>query len=93
MEIVFIKRECPEWDYMWNTLEKHPINEGIPEPSLSYNKDEFWMYMGTLTDGVRYLHEFTHRSHPKTDLPYTFKFDSSELFNPKEDIIKRIKVK
>ena len=65
MELVLIKQDTPEWDYMWNWLASHPLNEGIENPSLAVNNSEAWQYMGSYRQGERVLHTFRHRQHPK----------------------------
>jgi hypothetical protein len=65
MELVLIKQDTPEWNYMWEWLASHPLNEGIENPSLAVNNGEAWQYMGSYKQGERVLHTFRHRQHPK----------------------------
>jgi hypothetical protein len=65
MELVLIKQDTPEWEYMWNWLASHPLNEGIENPSLAVNNGEAWQYMGSYKQGERVLHTFRHRQHPR----------------------------
>lgn len=68
MKLFSVKRDTPEWDYMWQELAKHPINKGIKEPTVSYNDGELWEYMGSYVfDKKNSIHEFRHRCHPKTE--------------------------
>lgn len=66
MELVLIEQGCPEWEYMWEWLSNHPINEGITNPSLAENEGEAWQYMGSYKQADRVLHSFRHRFHPIT---------------------------
>ena len=67
MELILIKIGSPEWDFMWNWLEQHPINKGIEEPSTALNEGEAWQYMGSWQQGDRAIHSFRHRNHPLTN--------------------------
>lgn len=53
MELILIKENSPEWDYMWNWVYAHPINEGL-QPS----EVQQWQYKGSLRNGNRILHQF-----------------------------------
>ena len=69
MKMLLIKRESPEWDYMWEWLANHPLNEGLAEPTVAFDADsgEAWQYMGSWFDGKDYsstIHQFRHRCHP-----------------------------
>lgn len=48
-----IKKDSPEWIYMWSELEKR------------YGDLHGWQYLGT----TRLGHSFRHRSHPTTNSP------------------------
>jgi hypothetical protein len=66
--IYFAERDSPEWDSMWAWLGRHPINQGIDEPTVAPDPEwgECWQYMGTeetWSDG-RWFHCFRHRHHP-----------------------------
>jgi hypothetical protein len=65
MELILIKQDTPEWEYMWEWLASHPLNEGIENPSLAVNNGEAWQYMGSYKQDKRVLHTFRHRQHPK----------------------------
>lgn len=71
MELVLIEIDSAEWNYMWNWLASHPINEGIENPSLALNDGEAWQYMGSYKQGDRVLSQFRHRNHPKTNTVYS----------------------
>ena len=64
MELVLIKSESPEWEYMWEWLANHPINKNIPEPTTALNDGEAWQYMGSFKNKDKVIHEFRHRNHP-----------------------------
>jgi len=78
MELILIKPNSLEWDFMWNWLASHPINEGIEEPSIAINNSEAWQYLGSFREGKRIIHEFRHRSHPKTNKRLDLKVQASE---------------
>lgn len=67
MELVLIRVDCNEWEYIWNWLAQHPLNEGLPEPSIATHKGESWQYMGSFKQNERVIHTFRHRQHPKTN--------------------------
>lgn len=67
MELVAIKQGSPEWDFMWNWLEQHPINKGLDEPKVADNQNEQWHYMGSYLHGDKLISEFRHRMHPTTN--------------------------
>jgi len=66
MDLVLIKIDSLEWDYMWKWLSDHPINDGLDEPSIVDNNGEKWQYMGSLRQGDKTIHQFRHRNHPVT---------------------------
>lgn len=69
MKMVIIKRDSPEWNYMWGWLECHPCNNGLKEPTLAMNVNgETWHYMASYHKGnlKEMVHEFRHRCHPIT---------------------------
>jgi hypothetical protein len=65
MELIFIKRDSKEWEYMWDKVAKHPINDGYEEPTLLMYQGEIWQYMGSVKNKSSINHEFRHRNHPK----------------------------
>lgn len=66
MDVLFIKREQPEWNYMWNLMAKHRLNEGLEEPTVAHFNYEGWQYMDTSVYDGQLAHCFRHRCHPKT---------------------------
>lgn len=67
MNLILIKANSPEWDFMWKWLEDHPINKGLEEPSIALNDSEAWQYMGSWQQDDRVIHSFRHRNHPVTN--------------------------
>ncbi len=68
MKLILLKPTSPEWEYMWNWVASHPINEGIEDPSTSLNEGEAWQYMGSYWNGSdKLISEFRHRNHPRTN--------------------------
>lgn len=92
MDLVLVERDTAEWDYMWQWLESHPINEGIENPRLALNCGELWQYMSSYYQNGKILHEFRHRNHPKTNNIQRVVFEGSDKFTT-EQISKVIKVK
>lgn len=78
MELILLKVGSIEWEYAWNWLANHPINEGLSNPSTATNNGESWTYMGSFKEGKRIIHEFRHRSHPKTNERLDLKVQASE---------------
>jgi|688.fasta_scaffold2065675_1 hypothetical protein len=81
MEFVLIKRDSPEWHYIWTWLEKHPINEGINDPSVAINNQECWQYTGTFKNGKDAVHSFRHKNHPKTNYIINLSLNASDSFS------------
>jgi hypothetical protein len=83
MELILIKPESAEWEYIWNWLAAHPINEGLDDPSVALNplNDEIWKYQGSFrgADGTA-VHELLHRSHPKDNEFIELKVKNSDTF-------------
>ena len=80
MNLILIKPNSPEWDFMWKWLENHPIKKGVEDPTLALNEGEAWQYMGSFQQGNRAIHEFRHRNHPITKSIQSLKVQASELF-------------
>jgi hypothetical protein len=80
MELVLIKQDSPEWEFMWNWLESHPLNKGLENPSLATNGTESWQYMGSLQNKKVVIHQFRHRNHPVTQSIQSVSVNSSEAF-------------
>jgi hypothetical protein len=93
MEMVLIKPESREWNYMWDWVATHPLNEGLEEPSTATSEDsEVWQYMGSFRQNNLTIHEFRHRNHPVTNNREYLKVKCSEDMTD-EDIEKVLKVK
>jgi hypothetical protein len=92
MEMVLIKPESREWNYMWDWVAAHPRNEGLEEPSTATSEDnEVWQYMGSFRQNNLTIHEFRHRNHPLTNKREYLKVKCSEDMTD-EDIEKVLKV-
>lgn len=91
MELVIIKEGSNEWNYIWDYIAKHPINEGVDNPKVALNNDEAWQYMGSYKQDNKVIHTARHRSHPKTNNRYNLTFAASNDFN-EEEIGKTIKI-
>lgn len=92
MEILLIKQDTSEWDFMWLWLELHPINADIEDPRTAENDGEVWEYVGTYKNKDRVVHEFRHRNHPKTNTLYNASLNASDTFND-EQVESRKKIK
>lgn len=92
MELLFIKQDQSEWDYIWLWLELHPINQGLDDPRSANNNGIVWEYMGSYHNNNKVIHEFVHKNHPKTNKSYVATLEASETFNDNQ-IEKRIKIK
>jgi hypothetical protein len=90
MELVLIEPNSPEWEFMWNWLSSHPINEGIEDPSTAINDGEAWQYMGSYKQKDKVISEFRHRNHPKTNRLSKLSVEHSN-FN-EESISKKFKL-
>lgn len=92
MELIFVKQDSTEWEYIWDFVAKHPINEGIDEPRTALNEGQEWQYMGTYKNKNKLIHEFRHLLHPRTNNIYKITFNGSETFSD-DQIEKEIKIK
>ncbi len=94
MKMLIVKRESNEWNWMWDQLSKHPINENINEPTVALNElnGESWQYIGSFENKGEVIHEFRHRSHPLDNEKRYYKFKASETFSD-SDIEKQLPVK
>ena len=84
MEFILIKRDSPEWDYMWNWLAQHPLNEGSENPTEMDNLGEIWEYMGSYKRGNEVFHEMRHRNHPRTSKMETLVLKASDAFTEEQ---------
>ena len=91
MELVLIDPSSLEWQYMWEWLEKHPINEGLENPSSAINNYEAWQYMGSFKQNDKLIHEFRHKNHPLTNSLQALKVSASSGFTP-DQISKKYKL-
>ena len=91
MELILIEPDSPEWNYMWNWLEKHPLNEGIEDPSIALNEGQTWQYMGSYKQDTRVLHTFRHRIHPTTKEIQNLTLEASKDLTD-EQIVKKFKL-
>lgn len=53
MDLILIKENSNEWNYMWDWVYTHPLNEG--QTALQVNS---WQYKGSLRNGNKVLHQF-----------------------------------
>lgn len=91
MELVLIKPQSPEWDWMWNWLSQHPINENITEPSVATNENESWQYMGTFKQANKYVHCLRHRKHPLTQNVVELNVNASPILT-EEQIVRKYRM-
>lgn len=83
MEFILIKQDCLEWEYIWNWMGNHPINEGLPDPKDALNpiNGEQWAYMGSFKQGNKIIHMVRHRLHPTTNRIESLNLHASEAMN------------
>jgi hypothetical protein len=92
MKMVLIKIGSPEWEYMWNWLAEHPLNEGLKTPSIAMNEGEAWQYMGSFKQNDKIIHSFRHRCHPRHGQRVELHVEASDKITD-EDIEKEVKMK
>lgn len=80
MELVLLVVGSAEWEYAWNWLASHPINDGITNPSSAINNGESWMYMGSYKQDDRVIHSFRHRNHPRINERKDLNVQASDKF-------------
>jgi hypothetical protein len=63
-----VQRDTAEWDYMWERLGQHSLNQDQERPTSCLHQDshEVWQYMGSAYADGRWSHQFRHRFHPAT---------------------------
>jgi hypothetical protein len=88
MELILITPKTPEWEYMWEWLSDHPINEGLELPWVALHEGEAWQYMGSYHHKGEVIHSFRHRHHPKTLAIQNVSVKGSDLFTP-DQIVKK----
>lgn len=86
-----VEERWPEYDYMWNKIASHPVNEGLAEPTTAEHSVTYdaWEYMETLLTNRRFfglvggnaIHKFRHRNHPKTNTAIHLKVPASKSFS------------
>lgn len=91
MDLVLVEIGSPEWDYIWDYVDKHPMNEGIKQASLILTDGQGWEYMGTYMQGDKAVHSVRHKNHPVLNTLKTLTFHASESFN-KEQITKKFRL-
>lgn len=77
MELILLKEGSPEWEYAWNWLSSHPINNGLENPDIALNNNEAWQYIGSYRHDMQVIHEFRHRCHPVTGEVQFLKLNAS----------------
>lgn len=92
MEFILITEGSEEWLYMWEWLEKHPINENIINPKTAENNGTAWEYMGTFMQDKKVIHEFRHLSHPTNNQLIKLTLSSKNILT-NDDIAKKFKIK
>jgi len=92
MDIVIVEQGSDEWNYLWDYVAKHPINEGLEEPRVAFNQGEQFQYMGSYRQGDKIIHSVRHRQHPRDNNRKDINFYASDKFTS-EQISKVIKVK
>jgi len=90
--MIIVKRDSDEWNYMWEYVATHPLNEGLPDTSIAMNQGEAWQYMGSFKQDSKVIHEFRHRFHPKTQKREYIKLNGNDNLGT-DDIEKVIPVK
>lgn len=92
MEFIIVEINSKEWNYMWDWLKNHPINNGLEQPDVALNGNEAWQYMGSYKQGDKVLHEFRHRNHPLTNKVERISLYCSDEFT-QDQIKKSFKIK
>ena len=91
MDLILIEPNSPEWDFMWEWLEDHPLNKDIPDPTTALNEGESWQYIGSYKQEERVIHTFRHRNHPVTQGVKQVSLNASESFTT-EQIAKKFRL-
>lgn len=94
MELIILNIGSPEWEYAWDWVASHPLNETLENPSVAENPEtnQTWQYVGTFMQKGKAIHEFRHRHHPLTNRREYLYLNASENFN-EDQIAKKIKIK
>jgi hypothetical protein len=91
MELVIFKSESEPFNFMWEWLQNHPINEGLSEPKVAENQGQAWEYMGTFVNGEKAISDFRHRCHPATNDLYKVSVEHPSFNKEDIDLSKKIK--
>jgi hypothetical protein len=78
MEMILIEPNSTEWEYIWNWLEQHPLNNDVEDKRLALNNGEGWQYMGSWRQGKKVIHELRHRNHPATQTVQKLSLNASD---------------
>ena len=81
MELVLIEPYSKEWNYMWEWLANHPINDGIEDPSTALHENEAWQYVGSYKQNDKVIHTLRHRNHPLIQGVKNLSLNASDGFN------------
>lgn len=93
MEMILIKENSKEWEFMWDWIAKHPINNGLNNPDIALSEDKkIWQYMGSLKQNNEVLHQFQHLNHPLTNKKENIVLKASETISD-NDIEKVLSIK
>jgi hypothetical protein len=55
MELILIKKDSHEWNYMWEYISEHPYTKLLTEAEALR-----WQYTGSLRQDGKVLHQFKH---------------------------------
>lgn len=92
MEFLNIKPNSTEWEYIWEFVANHPINEDLEDPKLATNNGEVWQYIGSYKHKDKVIHTLRHRQHPKTNELYKLSLNASDTFDDTQiDVLAPIK--
>lgn len=64
--MILLKEGSPEWEYAWNWVSSHPINNGLENPDIAMHNNEAWQYIGSYRHDMQVVHCYRHRNHPVT---------------------------
>jgi len=92
MDFILITEFSTEWNYMWEWIQNHPINEGLENQKIAENNGAVWEYMGSYMQGKKAIHEFRHISHPSNNETIKLSLASSNQLSD-DEIAKRFKIK
>lgn len=80
MKLILLKPNSNEWNFAWDWVANHPLNEGIEDPSTALNEGNGWMYMGSYWNGSdKLISTFKHNLHPKTNNRQTLSIEHKEF--------------